>query len=111
MNSTQDSFVFFTNPPKSEEQHYLKQIKTVKINLVFADEEGIKRKIHYSPETTIKEALLEFIRIFKPNENIGNFDFRIAGGGLDINSEETVGKKFTDNALITVLETKELIGG
>ena len=105
MNSTQESFVFFTNPPKSEEQHYLKQI-----NIVF-DDEGIKRTIPYSPETTIKEALREFIRKFKPNENIGNFDFRIAGGGLDINSEEKVGKQFTDNTLITVLETKGISGG
>ena len=111
MNSTQDSFVFCTNPPKSEEQHYLKQIKTVKINLVFADEEGIKNRIPYSPETTIKEALREFIRIFKPNENIGNFDFRFAHSGLDINSEEKVGKQFTDNTLITVLETKGISGG
>ena len=111
MNSTQDSFVFFTNPPKSEEQHYLKQIKNEKINIVFADEEGKKNRIRYSPETTIKEALREFIRTFKPNENIGNFVFRIAGGGLDINSEEKVGKQFTDNALITVLETKGISGG
>ena len=111
MNSTQDSFVFFTNPPKSEEQHYLKQIKNEKINIVFADEEGNKNRIRYSPETTIKEALREFIRKFKPNENIGNFDFRIAGGGLDINSEEKVGKQFTDNTLITVLETKGISGG
>ena len=110
MNSTQDSFVFFTNPPKSEEQHYLKQIKNEKINLTFVNEEGIKRHIPYSPETTIKEALREFIRKFKPNENIGNFDFRIANSGLDINSEETVGKKFTDNASITVLETKGISG-
>ena len=110
MNSTQDSFVFCTNPPKSEEHHYLKQIKTEKINLIF-DDEGIKRTIPYSPETTIREALREFIRKFKPNENIGNFVFRIAGGGSDINSEEKVGEKFADNALITVLETKELIGG
>ena len=51
MNSTQDSFVFCTNPPKSEEYHYLKQI-----NIVF-DDDGIKRTIPYSPETTIREAL------------------------------------------------------
>ena len=110
MNSTQDSFVFFTNPPESEEQHYLKQIKNEKINIVF-DDDGIKRTIPYSPETTIREALREFIRKFKPNENIENFVFRIAGGGLDINSEEKVGKQFTDNALITVLETKGISGG
>ncbi len=108
MNSTQDSFVFFTNPPKSEEQHYLKQIK---INLVFADEKGIKNRIPYSPETTIKEALREFIRIFKPNENIGNFDFRIANSGLDINSEEKVGKRFKNDDRITVIEAKEVLGG
>ena len=109
MNSTQDSFVFCTNPPKSEEQHYLKQIKTVKINLVF-DDEGIKRTIPYSPETTIREALREFIRKFKPSEIIENFDFQIAGSRLDINSEEKVGKKFMNNAYITVLDTK-LLGG
>ena len=109
MNSTQDSFVFCTNPPKSEEHHYLKQIKTEKINLIF-DDEGIKRTIPYSPETTIREALREFIRKFKPNEIIENFDFQIAGSRLDINSEEKVGKKFMNNAYITVLDTK-LLGG
>ena len=105
MNSTQDSFVFFTNPPKSEEQHYLKQI-----NIVF-DDDGIRRTIPYPPETTIKEALQEFIKKFKPNEIIENFDFQTAGSRLDINSEEKVGKQFTDNALITVLETKGISGG
>ena len=109
MNSTQDSFVFFTNPPKSEEQHYLKQIKNEKINIVF-DDDGIKRTIPYSPETTIREALREFIRKFKPNEIIENFDFQIAGSRLDINSEEKVGKKFMNYAYITVLDTK-LLGG
>ena len=109
MNSTQDSFVFCTNPPKSEEHHYLKQIKTEKINLIF-DDEGIKRTIPYSPETTIREALREFIKKFKPNEIIENFDFQIAGSRLDINSEEKVGKKFMNNAYITVLDTK-LLGG
>ena len=109
MNSTQESFVFCTNPPKSEEQHYIKQIKKERINLTFVDDEGIKRHIHYSPETTIKEALREFIKKFKPNEIIENFDFQTAGSRLDINSEEKVGEKFIDNALITVLEAKEPI--
>ena len=110
MNSTQDSFVFFTNPPKSEEQHYLKQIKNEKINIVF-DDDGIKRTIPYSPETTIKEALQEFIKKFKPNEIIENFDFQIAGSRLDINSEEKVGKRFKNDDRITVLDAKEVLGG
>ena len=107
MNSTQDSFVFCTNPPKSEERHYLKQIKTEKINIIF-DDEGIRRSIAYSPETKIKEALRVFISKFKPNDIIENFDFQIAGSKLDINSEVKVGKKFTNNAYITVIETKGL---
>ena len=107
MNSTQDSFVFFTNPPESEEQHYLKQIKNEKVNIVF-DDDGIKRSIPYSPETTIKEALQEFIKKYKPNEIIENFDFQIAGSRLDINSKEIVGIKFMNYSYITVLVTKLL---
>ena len=110
MNSTQDSFVFCTNPPKSEEHHYLKQIKNEKINIVFADEENNKKNIPFSPETTIQEAIREFIRKFKPNEIIENFDFQIAGSRLDINSKEKVGKKFMNYSYITVLDTK-LLGG
>ena len=110
MNSTQDSFVFCTNPPKSEEHHYLKQIKTEKINLVF-DDDGIKRTIPYSRETTIKEALREFISRFKPNDNIENFGFQFYGSRLNINSEEKIGKKFMNYAYITVIETEGFIGG
>ena len=109
MDSNQESFIFGVNPPKSEEHHYLKQIKNEKINIVFADEENNKKNIPFSPETTIQEAIREFIRKFKPNDNIENYDFQVDGGRLNINSKEKVGKKFLNNSIITVLEIKGLI--
>ena len=137
MNSTQNSFPFFTSQPKTEEENYMKEDELKKsqqkdkketnketkneakkeakkeigkINLIF-DDEGNKYNIPFDPETTVKEALQEFVRKFKKNYNIESFDFQAAGSRLDINSEDKVGNKFMNNSYIGVLEVQGLIAG
>ena len=132
-NSTQNSFQFFTSQPKTEEENYMKEKELKnsskqnkkdtkkeakkeakkeigKINLIF-DDEGNKYNIPFDPETTVKEALQEFVRKFKKNYNIESFDFQAAGSRLDINSEDKVGNKFMNNSYIGVLEVQGLIAG
>ena len=139
MNSTH--FQFFTTPPKTEEDLYMKEDELKKsqqkdkketnketkkdtkkeakkeakkeigkINLIF-DDEGNKYNIPFDPETTVKEALQEFVRKFKKNYNIESFDFQAAGSRLNKNSEEKIGKKFMNNSYISVLEVQGLIAG
>ena len=137
MNSTQNSFPFFTSQPKTEEEHYMKENELKKsskqnkretnkdtkkeakieakkdfgkINLIF-DDEGNKFNIPFDPETTVKEALQEFIRRYKKNYNVESFDFQTAGRRLNINSEEKVKYKFMNNSYISVLEVQGLIAG
>ena len=131
------NFQFFTTPPKTEEDLYMKEDELKKsqqkdkketnketkneakkeakkeigkINLIF-DDEGNKYNIPFDPETTVKEALQEFVRKFKKNYNIESFDFQAAGSRLDINSEDKVGNKFMNNSYIGVLEVQGLIAG
>ena len=121
MNSTH--FQFFTSQPKTEEENYMKEDELKKsqqkdkketnketkneakkeakkeigkINLIF-DDEGNKYNIPFDPETTVKEALQEFVRKFKKNYNIESFDFQAAGSRLNKNSEEKIGKKLMNN--------------
>jgi len=141
MNSTQNSSQFFTSQPKTEEENYMKENELKKsskkdkketnketkkdtkketkkeakkeigkINLIF-DDEGNKFNIPFDPETTIKEALQEFIRRYKKNYNVESFDFQAAGCRLNINSDEKVGNKFMNNSYISVLEVQGLIAG
>ena len=137
MNSTQNSFQFFTTPPKTEEDLYMKEDELKKsqqkdkketnketkkeakkeakkeigkINLIF-DDEGNKYNIPFDPETTVKEALQEFMKRFKKNYNIESFDFQAAGSRLNKNSEDKVGNKFMNNSYIGVLEVQGLIAG
>ena len=145
MNSTQNSFPFFTSQPKTEEEHYMKEKELKnsskqnkkdinkeanketkkdtkkeakkeakkeigKINLIF-DDEGNRLNIAFDPETTIKEALQEFVKRFKKNYNIESFDFQAAGSRLNKNSEDKVGNKFMNNSYIGVLEVQGLIAG
>ena len=137
MNSTQKSFQFFTSQPKTEEEHYMKEDELKKsqqkdkketnketkkeakkeakkeigkINLIF-DDEGNKYNIPFDPETTVKEALREFMKRFKKNYNIESFDFQAAGSRLNKNSEKKIGKKFRNNSYISVLEVQGLIAG
>ena len=137
MNSTQNSYQFFTTPPKTEEDLYMKEDELKKsqqkdkketnketkkeakkeakkeigkINLIF-DDEGNKYNIPFDPETTVKEALQEFVRKFKKNYNIESFDFQAAGSRLNKNSEKKIGKKFRNNSYISVLEVQGLIAG
>ena len=139
MNSTH--FQFFTSQPKTEEENYMKEDELKKsqqkdkketnketkkdtkkeakkeakkeigkINLIF-DDEGNKYNIPFDPETTVKEALQEFVRKFKKNYNIESFDFQAAGSRLNKNSEKKIGKKFRNNSYISVLEVQGLIAG
>ena len=135
MNSTH--FQFFTSQPKTEEDLYMKEDELKKsqqkdkketnketkkeakkeakkeigkINLIF-DDEGNKYNIPFDPETTVKEALQEFVRKFKKNYNIESFDFQAAGSRLNKNSEDKVGNKFMNNSYIGVLEVQGLIAG
>ena len=141
MNSTQNSSQFFTSQPKTEEENYMKeeQIQNTskqhkketkketkkdikketkkeakkeigKINLIF-DDEGNRLNIAFDPETTVKEALQEFVKRFKKNYNIESFDFQAAGSRLNKNSEDKVGNKFMNNSYIGVLEVQGLIAG
>lgn len=137
MNSTQNSFPFFTSQPKTEEEHYMKEKELKnsskqtkkdtkkeakkeskkeakkeigKINLIF-DDEGNRLNIAFDPETTVKEALQEFVKRFKKNYNIESFDFQAAGSRLNKNSEDKVGNKFMNNSYIGVLEVQGLIAG
>ena len=133
MNSTQKSFQFFTSQPKTEEENYMKEKELKnsskqnkkdtkkeakkeakkeigKINLIF-DDEGNKYNIPFDPETTVKEALQEFVKRFKKNYNIESFDFQAAGSRLNKNSEDKVGNKFMNNSYIGVLEVQGLIAG
>ena len=136
-----NSFQFFTTPPKTEEDLYMKEDELKKsqqkdkketnketkkeakkeakkedkkeigkINLIF-DDEGNKYNIPFDPETTVKEALQEFVRKFKKNYNIESFDFQAAGSRLNKNSEKKIGKKFRNNSYISVLEVQGLIAG
>ena len=140
-NSTQNSFQFFTSQPKTEEDLYMKEDELKKsqqkdkketnketkkdtkkeakkeakkeigkINLIF-DDEGNKYNIPFDPETTVKEALQEFVKRFKKNYNIESFDFQAAGSRLNKNSEDKVGNKFMNNSYIGVLEVQGLIAG
>ena len=102
------SFSCDINLPRNEKDFYLKE--NLGINLVFKDE-GNNLSLPLNPETTIKEALQIFIKKYKPNDNIEDFDFQFNSSRLDINSEEKIGDKFGDNSTITVLEVKELIAG
>ena len=102
------SFSCDINLPRNEKDFYLKE--NLGINLVFKDE-GNNLSLPLNPETTIKEALQIFIKKYKPNDNIEDFDFQFNSSRLDINSEEKIGDKFVDNSTITVLEVKELIAG
>ena len=136
MNSTQNSYQFFTSQPKTEEENYMKEKelknsskqtkkdnnkeankeakkeakKDGKINLIF-DDEGNRLNIAFDPETTVKEALREFMKRFKKNYNIESFDFQAAGSRLNKNSEDKVGNKFMNNSYIGVLEVQGLIAG
>ena len=136
-NSTQNSFQFFTSQPKTEEENYMKEKELKnsskqtkkdtkketkkeakkeakkeigKINLIF-DDEGNRLNIAFDPETTVKEALQEFVKRFKKNYNIESFDFQAAGSRLNKNSEDKVGNKFMNNSYIGVLEVQGLIAG
>ena len=136
-NSTQNSFQFFTSQPKTEEENYMKEKELKnsskqtkkdtkketkkeakkeakkeigKINLIF-DDEGNRLNIAFDPETTVKEALQEFVKRFKKNYNIESFDFQAAGSRLNKNSEKKIGKKFRNNSYISVLEVQGLIAG
>ena len=75
------------------------------------DDEGNKYNIPFDPETTVKEALREFMKRFKKNYNIESFDFQAAGSRLNKNSEDKVGNKFMNNSYIGVLEVQGLIAG
>ena len=98
------------NKETNEETKNEVKKKKIKINLIF-DDEGNKLNIPFYPETTIKEALQEFMRRFKKNYKIESFDFQAAGSMLNINSEEKIGKKFMNNSYISVLEVQGLIPG
>ena len=111
------SFSCDINLPRNEKDFYLKENlgsessnENKIINLVFKDE-GNNLSLPLNPETTIKEALQIFIKKYKSNDNIEDFDFQFNSSRLDINSEEKIGDKFGDKSTITVLEVKELIAG
>ena len=141
MNSTQNSFQFFTSQPKTEEENYMKENELKKSSKkdkketnketkkdtkkeakkeakkdfgkinLIFDDEGNKFNIPFDPETIVKEALQEFIRRYKKNYNVESFDFQAAGRRLNINSEDKVKYKFMNNSYISVLEVQGLIAG
>ena len=80
------------------------------INLIF-DDDGTRRNIPFPPDTTIKDALHVFFDKFKSGKYIENYDFYSGPQRIDVNSEEKIGKKFTNNTLITVNEVNGLIAG
>ena len=52
-----------------------------------------------------------FFDKYKIGKYIQNYDFYSGPQRIDVNSGEKIGKKFTNNTLITVNEVKELIAG
>ena len=80
------------------------------INLIF-DDDGAKRNLAFPADTTIKNAIQAFFDKYKIGKYIQNYDFYSGPQRIDVNSGEKIGKKFTNNTLITVNEVKELIAG
>ena len=80
------------------------------INLIF-DDDGTRRNIPFPADTTIKDALQVFFDKFKSGKYIENYDFYSGPQRIDVNSEEKIGNKFTNNTLITVNEVNGLIAG
>ena len=121
-SQSQISFMAEEYLPRGEKEHYFNQnynnnnndfnniFQSKIMNLIF-DDEGARKILSISTETTIKDALQIYFKKYKSNDNIENYDFYSGPKRLDINSAETIGKKFTNNSLITVNEIRGLMAG